>query len=192
MPMERMSMRRVRDCLRLKEAGLSTREIAWRIGVAPSTVRLTLRRCEAAGIAWPLDAELTDAGLEQRLFANAGVKPGHRRRGEPDWAALHREMRRKHITLSILWEEYIAANPGGYRYSRFCDLYREWERRVPVTMRQTHVAGERLFVDYAGDGVPIVIDRLTGEIKKAQIFVAVLGASSFTFAWASWTQALCD
>jgi transposase len=135
---------------------------------------------------------LTDAMLEQRLFANAGVKPGHRRHAEPDWAAVRREMRRKHVTLSILWGEYIAATPGGYRYSRFCDLYREWEGRLPVTMRQTHVAGERLFVDYAGDGVPVVIDRLTGEMRTAQIFVAVLGASSFTFARASWTQALPD
>jgi transposase len=101
-------------------------------------------------------------------------------------------MKRKHVTLSILWDEYIAANPGGYRYSRFCDLYREWQGRLPVTMRQTHAAGERLFVDYAGDGVPVVIDRLTGEIRNAHIFVAVLGASSFTFARAFWTQALPD
>jgi transposase len=135
---------------------------------------------------------MTDAVLEQRLFANTGVKPGHRRHAEPDWGAVHREMRRKHVTLSILWDEYIAANLGGYRYSRFCDLYRAWELRLPVTMRQTHAAGERLFVDYAGDGVPVVIDRLTGELRKAQIFVAVLGASSFTFAYASWTQALPD
>lgn len=192
MPMERMPMRRVRDCLRLRSAGLSAREIAVRIGVAPSTVRLTFRRCEAAGLAWPLDDGLTDAALEKTLFANVGVKPGHRRRAEPDWADLHRALRRKHVTLSILWDEYIAVHPGGYRYSRFCDLYREWEGRLPVTMRQTHVAGERLFVDYAGDGVPVVIDRLTGEIRKAQIFVAVLGVSSFTFAHASWTQALPD
>lgn len=192
MPMDRMPMRQVRDCVRLKNAGMSTREIARRVGVASSTVRLTLRRCEAAGIAWPLDADLTDAVLEQRLFANSGVKPGHRRHEEPDWAGVHREMKRKHVTVSILWEEYIERHPGGYRYSRFCDLYREWEGRLPVTMRQTHVAGERLFVDYAGDGVPVVVDRLTGEIRKAQIFVAVLGASSFTFARAAWTQTLVD
>jgi len=192
MPMERMSMRHVRECLKLKSVGVSTREIARRVGVASSTVRLTLCRCAAAGIAWPLDAGLTDMALEERLFANAGVKPGHRRHAEPDWAAIHREMRRKHVTLSILWDEYTAANPGGYRYSRFCDLYREWECRLPVTMRQTHAAGERLFVDYAGDGVPVVIYRPTGELRKAQIFVAVLGASSFTFARAGWTQALPD
>jgi transposase len=187
-----MSMRRVRDCLRLKEAGIATREIAWRLGVAPSTVRLTLQRCAAVGITWPLEADLTDAALEQRLFANSGTKQGHRRQAEPDWASVRREMKRKHVTLLILWEEYIERHPGGYRYSRFCDLYREWEARLPVTMRQAHVAGERLFVDYAGDGVPVVVDRLTGEIRKAQIFVAVLGASSLTFAWASWTQTLVD
>jgi transposase len=103
MPMERMSIRHVRECLRLKGAGISTREIARRVGVASSTVRLPLRRCEAAGIACPLDAGLTEAMLEQRLFANAGVKPGHRRHAEPDWADVHRETRRKHVTLSILW-----------------------------------------------------------------------------------------
>ena len=192
MPMERMPMRRVRDCVRLKNAGISLREIACRVGVASSTVRLTLQRCEAAGIAWLLAADLTDTVLEQRLFANAGAKSGHRRHEEPDWASVHREMKRRHVTLSVLWEEYIALHPGGYRYSRFCDLYRGWAGRLPVTMRQAHVAGERLFVDYAGDGVPVVIDRLTGEIRKAQIFVAVLGVSSFTFAHASWTQTLPD
>ena len=92
MPMERMAMRQVRDCVRLKTAGMSTREIARRVGVASSTVRLTLRRCAAAGIAWPLDADLTDAVLEQRLFAGSGVKPGHRRHEEPDWAGVHREI----------------------------------------------------------------------------------------------------
>jgi len=192
MPMGRISMRRVRDCIRLKNAGVSTQEIARRVGVAPSTVRLTLQRCEAAGLTWPLDAGLTDTVLEQRLFTNCGTKQGHRRHEEPDWAAFHREMKRKHVTLSILWDEYIQQHPGGYRYSRFCDLYREWEAHLPVTMRQTHAAGERLFVDYAGDGVPVVIDRLTGEIRKAQIFVAVLGASSFTFAQVNWTQTLPD
>jgi transposase len=105
---------------------------------------------------------------------------------------VHRELKRKHVTLVILWDEYAAANPGGYSYSRFCELYRAFEKTLSVTMRQTHAAGERLFVDYTGDGVPVVIDRLTGEIRMAQIFVAVLGASSFTFARATWTQALPD
>jgi transposase len=105
---------------------------------------------------------------------------------------VHRELRRKHVTLSILWEEYIAGEPGGYRYSSFCELYRAWESRLSVTMRQSHAAGDKLFVDYAADGVPVVIDRLTGERRTAQIFVAVLGASSFTYAQATWTQGLAD
>ena len=116
MPMERVAMRLVRDCLRLKSGGVSTREIARRIGVAPSTVRLTLRRCEAVGLVWPLDAALTDTALEQRLFANAGKKQGHRRYEEPDWVGVHREMKRKHVTLSIIWEEYIERHPGRYRF----------------------------------------------------------------------------
>ena len=149
-------------------------------------MRETIRRFEAAGLTWPLPDDITDTELEARLFASAGAGPGtrrgHRRHAEPDWAAVHRELKRKHVTLSILWEEYIARHPGGYRYSRFCELYRGWEGRLSVTMRQTHAAGDKLFVDYAGDGVPVVIDRLTGETAQAQIFVAVLGASSFTYA----------
>ena len=193
MPMERLPMRRVRDCLKLNSAGIPTREIARRLSIAPSTVRLTLRRCAEAGVLWPIAEDVTDAALEQSLFANSRTKQGCRRHEEPDWLALHHELKRnKHVTLQILWDEYINLHPNGYRYSRFCELYREWERHLPVTMRQTYVAGERLFVDYAGDGVPVVVDRLTGELRKAQIFVAVLGASSFTFAHASWTQTLPD
>src|SRR5262249_3687725 len=110
--------------------------------------------------------DLTDAALEAKLFANAGRKQGHRRSREPDWAEVHRALKRKHVTLSIVWEEYIAREPDGYRYSRFCELYRGWEGRLSVTMRQSHAAGEKLFIDYAGDGVPIVVDRLTGEIRN--------------------------
>src|SRR5262245_59268190 len=192
MPSERIAMRQVRDIVRLKSAGVALREIAGRIGVAPSTVRLTLQRLVAAGLNWPLPDDLTDAALEAKLFANAGTKQGHRRSREPDWAEVHRALKRKHVTLSIVWEEYIASEPNGYRYSRFCELYRGWEGRLSVTMRQNHSAGDKLFVDYAGDGVPVVVDRLTGEVRNAQIFVAVLGASSFTYAQATWTQGLAD
>jgi transposase len=185
-------MRHVRDVIRLKSAGMPVREIARRVGTAPSTVRLTIRRFEATGLTWPLPDDVTDAVLEAKLFAGAGTKQGHRRHTEPDWAAVHRELKRKHVTLSIVWEEYIAAEPAGYRYSRFCELYRAFEGRLSVTMRQSHAAGDKLFVDYAGDGVPVVIDRLTGEWRAAQIFVAVLGASSFTYAQATWTQGLAD
>src|SRR5512147_2733379 len=182
MPAERTAMRQVRDVLRLRTAGVAINEIARRVGVAPSTVRLTLKRLVAAGLRWPLPAEMTDATLEARLFTAVGKKQGHRRRGEPDWAAVHRELKRKHVTLSILWDEYIARHPDGYRYSRFCELYQGWASRISVTMRQTH----------AGATVPVIIDRLTGETRPAQIFVAVMGASNFTYAEASWTQALAD
>ena len=185
-------MRRVREVLRLKAAGVGLNEIARRVGVAPSTVRLTLKRLASAGFSWPLPAEMTDAALEAALFAAVGTKQGHRRRAEPDWAEIHRELRRKHVTLAMLWDEYIERHPDGYRYSRFCELYRSWASRLSVTMRQAHLGGDKLFVDYAGDTVPVIVDRLTGQVRAAQIFVAVLGASNFTYAEASWTQALVD
>ena len=192
MPAERIGMRDAREIIRLKASSVSTHEIARRLGMARSTVRETLERAQTAGLFWPLPEAMNDGALEAALYASRRSKRGHRRFEEPDWASVHRELKRKHVTLLILWDEYIAANPGGYSYSRFCELYRAFETTLSVTMRQTHAAGERLFVDYAGDGVPVVIDRLTGEIRMAQIFVAVLGASSFTFAKATWTQALPD
>jgi transposase len=185
-------MRQVREVLRLGFAGISKHEIARRLGLAPSTVRETLKRFVSAGLTWPLADAVTDGALEAALYRNAGTKQGHRRQPEPDWAIVHRELKRKHVTLSILWDEYIAAHPDGYRYSRFCDLYRSWEGKLTVTMRQAHAGGEKLFVDYAGDRAPVVVDRLTGEVREAWIFVAVLGASSFTYAEATWTQGLAD
>jgi transposase len=193
MPAERTPMRQVREILQLKFVGdVSIREIARRAGVAASTVRTTIKRFRAAGLIWPLSEEMTDTALEARLFAAAGIKQGHRRQAEPDWAEIHRELKRKHVTLSLLWDEYIERNPEGYRYSRFCELYRNWEGKLSVTMRQTHVGGDKLFVDYAGDTVSVIVDRLTGETRQAQIFVAVLGASNFTYAEATWTQGLSD
>jgi len=186
-------MRRVREILRLKFAGdVPIREIARRIGVVPATVRTTIKRFEAADLSWPLPKDMTDASLEARLFAQCGSKQGNRQKIEPDWTAIHRELKRKHVTLSILWDDYIEHNPDGYRYSRFCELYRSWEGKLSVTMRQTHVGGDKLFVDYAGDTVPVIVDRLTGEMRQAQIFVGVLGASNFTYAEATWTQGLSD
>ena len=185
-------MRQVREVLRLTTAGVGLNEIARRVGVAPSTVRLTLKRLASAGLSWPLPAEMTDSALETALFAAAGTKQGHRRHVEPDWAEIHRELKRKHVTLTMLWDEYIERCPEGYRYSRFCELYRGWASRLSVTMRQSHTGGDKLFVDYAGDTVPVIVDRLTGQVRAAQIFVAVMGASNFTYAEASWTQALAD
>ena len=185
-------MRQVREVLRLRTAGVGLNEIGRRVGVAPSTVRLTLKRLASAGLSWPLPAEMTDSALERALFAAAGTKQGHRRHVEPDWAEIHRELKRKHVTLTMLWDEYIERCPEGYRYSRFCELYRSWASRLSVTMRQAHIGGDKLFVDYAGDTVPVIVDRLTGQVRPAQIFVAVMGASNFTYAEASWTQALAD
>ena len=118
MPAERTTMRQVREVLRLKfVGGVPIREIARRIGVAASTVRATIKRFQGAGLSWPLPEEMTDAVLEARLFADAGTKQGHRRQIEPDWAGIHRELKRKHVTLSLLWDEYAERNPEGYRYS---------------------------------------------------------------------------
>jgi hypothetical protein len=174
-------MRRVREILRLKyEAGASDRAIARSVGVARSTARLCLDRVAAAGLTWPLPEGLTDGALEALLFAGAGAMAGQRRKAEPDWAEVHRELRRPGVTLMLLWEEYRAANPGGYQYSRWCELYRAWEGRLSPTMRQVHPAGERLFVDFAGQTVEVT-DPGTGEVRAAQVFVAVLGASNYTY-----------
>src|SRR5919112_2974264 len=187
----RLTMRAIRHILRLHASGESDRSIGRSVGAARSTVQDTLKRAKAAGLTWPLPADLTDTLLEQRLFARSGVKTGLRRRPEPDWAALAREMKRPGVTMTILHEEYRAAYPDGYGYSRFCDLMREFERRLSPTMRQNHVAGDKVFVDYSGKKLPIV-DPATGEVRHAEIFVAVLGASNFTYAEATWTQQLPD
>ena len=192
MPARReLTMRQLRQMLRLAREGLSARAIGRMLGVARSTVQDNLKRAEAAGLAWPLGAEITDAILEQRLFTRAGVRPGVRRRVEPDWSSLVREANRPGVNLMVLWEEYREVYPDGYGYSRFCDLFREFERRLSPVMRQHHAAGDKLFVDYSGKKVPIV-DPDTGVVREAEIFVAVLGASSLTYAEATWSQALPD
>ena len=114
MPAERIGMRDAREVIRLKSSCVSTHEIARRLGLARSTVRETLKRAETAGIAWPLPEDMNDGALEAALYTNRRSKRGHRRIEEPDWASVHRELKRKHVTLMILWNEYIAANPDGY------------------------------------------------------------------------------
>ncbi|MEA2919218.1 MAG: hypothetical protein QOJ15_11299 [Bradyrhizobium sp.] len=189
MPAERVPMRSVREILRLKAEGLSDRAIARSTRLARSTVSDYAGRAVAAGLSWPLPEGLTDTALEALLFVRGGPAAGARRKPEPDWAGLHRELRRPGVTLMLLWQEYRAGAPEGYGYSRFCELYDEWESRLSPVMRQVHPAGERLFVDYAGQTIELV-DGRTGEVRTAQIFVAVLGASSYTYAEASWTQTL--
>ena len=177
--------------LRLHHDGVSAREIGRTLGLARSTIQDNLKRAEKAGIGWPLAPELTDGILEDRLFAKAGFKPGQRRRTEPDWVALARELKRPGVNLMILWEDYRDAHPEGYGYSRFCDLFREFERRLTPVMRQHHAAGDKVFVDYLGKRVPIA-DPATGEVHMAEIFVGVLGASNYTYAETTFTQQLPD
>ncbi len=183
-------MRKLRDALRLRSNGLSTREIAASLGVGQTTVSEYLKRAARAGLVWPLPDALTDVALEATLFQPVGGAT-RRVQARPDWPMIHRELRRKDVTVALLWEEYRAAHPDGYGYSRFCELYRRWEGRLTPTMRQHHVAGERMFVDYAGATLP-VIDAATGAVREAQLFVGVLGASNLTFAEATWTQSLPD
>lgn len=168
-----------------------SREIAVVLRIARSTVQDNLQRAAAVGLSWPLPGELTDDALEHKLFSRNGVKQGTRRRTEPNWADLAVELKKPGVTLLILWEEYRGSHPDGYGYSRFCELLRGFKQRLSPTMRQEHAAGDKVFVDYSGKKIPIV-DRKTGEIREAEIFVAVLGASSYTFAEATWTQTLPD
>jgi transposase len=183
-------MRKIRDVLRLSAAGMSKRKIAASLGVSATAAGDCIRRARRAGLTWPLPDGLTDEALERRLFPAPSVAAKDRR-PQPNWAVVHRELRRPGVTLQLLWEEHRAVHPDGHGYSRYCEIYRAWAGRLTPTMRQNHVAGERMFVDYAGTTLD-VIDGLTGELLTAQLFVAVLGASSLTYAEATWTQGLSD
>src|SRR5205814_2539082 len=191
MPAERVSMRQIREVLRLRFASeLPQRAIAKSLGLSQGAVSGYLSRARAAGVSWSLAEELDDAQLEALLFPPPPAIAADPR-PIPDWAWVHRELRRPMVTLARLWEEYRAGAPDGFGYSWFCDLYQGWAGRLKPTMRQTHLAGEKLFVDFAGR-TGEVVDGLTGEIIPVQIFVAVLGASSFTYAEAVWSQKLPD
>jgi transposase len=190
MPQQRLPMRKIRDVLRLSAAGLSKRQIGASLGIGPTAAGACLRRAREAGVVWPLPDDLGDDTLEARLYP-APAATSKDWRSLPDWPTIHCELRRKGVTLQLVWEEYRAAHPQGYGRSRFCELYRTWEGRLSPTMRQTHVAGEKLFVDYAGTTIDI-FDAATGEVQTCQLFVAALGASSCTYAEATFTQTLPD
>jgi transposase len=185
-------MRKPREILRLHfEARLNERQIAKICAVGKGTVRRYLQRTTAAGLSWPLPADLDDARLEKKLFPPPPVAAPEER-PLPDCAAIHKELKsRKNVTLQLLWEEYKESYPLGYNYSWYCDQYREWRSRLDVVLRQEHRAGEKMFVDHAGQTVP-VIDPKTGEVREASVFVAVLGASNYTYAEATWTKDLWD
>jgi hypothetical protein len=185
----RMSMRKIREVLRLThELGLSVRLVREATGVGKTAVCEYVNRARVIGITWPIPPEISDAELERRLFTPAGFHEGSTK-PVPDWTKVHEELKRRGVTLMILWEEHRAEHIDGHGYSRFCELYGEWRRRLSPTMRQTHVAGDKLFVDRAGDTVPIV-DPMTGEVHEAHLFVAALGASSYTYAEARWSETL--
>lgn len=170
--------------------GTSDRVIARSVGIGRTAIAEYVRRAAVIGITWPIPEELDDTVLERKLFAAAGYNPP-RSKPLPEWGHIHAELRRHGVTLALLWEEYRGHHPDGYGYSRFCDLYVEWRHGITATMRQTHAAGEKLFVDFAGDTGP-VFDGLTGEVRAAKVFVAVMGASNYTFAQARFSEALPD
>jgi len=164
--------------------------VAQSLSVGRATIADYFRRADVECLSWPLPADLSDADLERRLFP---YSPGEARGNipQPDWGYVHAELRRKGVTLSLLWEEYRGVHPEGYGYSRDCELYTRWEGKLSPVMRQRHPAGERLFVDYAGHAVDVVCPK-TGEVRTAQIFVVTLGASNYTYVEATWTQSLQD
>ena len=189
MPARRLLMRKIREILRLRhEQGLSHREIAQACVIGPGTVSRYLQRAVRRGLGWPLPAELDDAALEARLFPRAAPAAG---RARPDCAYIHRELKRDGVTLQLLWEEYAQVHPSGYRYTQFCEIYRQWARRLRPSMWQVHRAGEKTFIDFSGKR-PSLVDRRTGELRRVELFVAVLGASSLTYAEATETQQLAD
>jgi len=189
MATKRLSVRKIKEVLRLKASGLSNRQIAHICSIGRSTVADYLIRAAAAGLSWPLADDIRDESLERLLFP----PPPHpsTERPLPHWPKIHKELKRKGVTLALLWEEYKAQYPEGYQYSWFCELYREWRGKLKVWMRQVHKAGEKLFVDYCGQTAEVV-NPATGEVREAQIFVAVLGASNYAYAEATWTQNLAD
>jgi transposase len=186
----KLTMRKIREVLRLHfESGFNHREIARALGASPTTVGQYVRRMQRAGLSYPLPTTLSDDELEALLYPPPPRVEGQR--PEPDWPTVRRELSRKGVTLDLLWNEYKAEHPDGYAYTWFCTHYNRWASALPLTLRQTHAPGEKLFVDYSGDRIAI-IDAQTGEIRDAELFVAVLGASNYTYAEATWTQQLPD
>jgi transposase len=189
MTQERLTMRKVAEVLRLKwECRLSNRAIARSCSISHSTVAEYLQRAQEAGLSWPLPADLGEDTLYELLFPKA-LPSSPRVIPCPDWPLIHTELRRKGVTLRLLWVEYREAHPYGYGHSQFCALYREWAKHLKPSMRLSHKGGEKVFVDYAGQTVPIV-DPHTGEVREAQIFIGVLGASNYTYAEAQESQEL--
>src|SRR5580700_11199153 len=191
MPRRRLSMRTIREVLRLKwQCGLSDRDIAASCRISATTARDYVYRAKRAGLTWPLPDALQDEQLEQRLFPPP-QKIATTDRPVPHWPEVNKQLKRKGVTILLLWEEYRRDHPNGYGYSRYCELYAAWTKTAEPRMIQEHKAGDKLFVDYAGQTLPLT-DPKTGEITQVQIFVANLGASNYTYAEATLTQSLPD
>jgi transposase len=189
MSKERLSMRKIKEILRLKwDQKMSNRLIARNCSVSRSTVAEYIVRAKKAGLSWPLPDELDDLAIENMLFSESCYK-STKNKSFPSMDYLHQELKKKGVTLMLLWCEYKESNPDGYQYSQFCEHYRRWVKKLDVSLRQQYKAGEKLFVDYAGQTVP-VIDTKSGKIIDAQIFIATLGASNYTYAEASPSQKL--
>jgi transposase len=184
-------MRKIREVLRLTHAlGMSRRLVGEATGIGKTAVGEYVRRAAVAGQGWPIPDEIDDAELERRLFPPPDAASSTSRT-EPDWSYNHAELKRRGVTLALLWQEYRAEHAQGYAYSWFCERYSDWRNCISPTMRQTHLAGEKLFVDWAGDTMP-VFDPITGEEYCTHIFIAALGASNYTYAEARWTETLPD
>jgi transposase len=184
-------MHLVKEVIRLTAAGLSQRQIARSLHLSNGVVAKYQAAAQRAGLGWPLAEALDDTALTDRLCAKTNDSVVTRR-APPEFASIHEQLKRKGVTRLLLWEEYRAAHPeDGYSYTQFCFHYQQWQSHLKLVMRQTHRAGEKLFIDYAGPTVPVV-NPVTGEVREAQIFVAVLGASNYTYAEATWTQGLTD
>jgi transposase len=191
MAAERLSMRHTREILRQKwTLGRSHREVAQSLEIGLGTVSGVERRARAAGLDWAQVEALSEDGLAGRLYGRPEVA-GQRVRPWPDCAVLHAERRKPGVTLELLHLEYLERHPDGYRYTQFCEIYRRWVKRRGLSMRQVHHAGEKCFVDYAGKK-PTIIDTTTGEVITVELFVAVLGASNYTYAEATRTQQVPD
>jgi len=186
-------MRKLKEVLRLRfELKLSQRQIARSCSIGHSTVYDYLKRAQAAGITWPLPEGWDDARLEKALFGPSPRRVYESRRPTPNFALLHQELQsHRHLTLQLWWEEYRQNHPDGYSYTRLCELYQRWRRHLDVVLRQEYKAGEKLFVDFAGDTIPI-FDPQGGPERPAYLFVAVLGASNYTYAEATASQGLED
>jgi transposase len=185
-------MRKIREILRLRcSAGLSIRQINASTKASIGAIQQLLTTADELGLSWPLPPELDDNQLARPFYPSADTRVSSRYQ-VPDWSVIHQELKRKGITKQLLWEEYTQQYPNRcYSYSQFCDRYAHWQGLQKRSMRQLHKAGEKCFVDYCGSTVPIVCAD-TGEIHPAQVFVAVLGASNFTYVEATLTQSLPD